>query len=125
MPHLQPSSRAQFYMMVVDLVRMAPIDLQLSLGEALLLMLVVSGTIEGRPWSLSKAALYLGIPRPTIDRYAQKLEARRLITRQKRGKSVFLRMDHTVMAEANPESARMFNKALDRTRLFFVAEDWA
>jgi DNA-binding IclR family transcriptional regulator len=124
-PHLPPASRAQFYMMVVDLVRMAPVDLRLTLGEALLLALVAAGTIEGRPWSPSKAAVYLQIPRPTIDRWAQTLEERGFITRQKQGKSVFLRMDHTIMAEANPEFARMFNKAHDRTRLFFLAEDWA
>jgi hypothetical protein len=113
-----PQLRRLFYMMVVDIVRSGRLDLQLRLGEALLLLLIAAGTHEGRPWTTSKASAYLHEPRPTIDRFARLLERRGFIIRERHGKSMLLRMSEQVSAENNPLYGAAFNRALDRARAF-------
>lgn len=107
-------SRRLFYMMLVDIVRSGRLDLQLRLGEALLLLLIAAGTHEGRLWTTTKASVYLHESRQTIDRFARLLERRKFIVRERHGKSISLRMSEQAAAENNPVYGAASNRALDR-----------
>ena len=119
-----PRLRRLFYMMVVDIARMSRMDLHLRLGEALLLLLISAGTYEERPWTVSKAAIYLHEPRQTIDRLTRLLERRGLIVRERRGKAIFLRRAEAAAMERNPAYGAAFNRAVDRARTILLEEDW-
>jgi Holliday junction resolvasome RuvABC ATP-dependent DNA helicase subunit len=82
------------------------------------LLLIAAGTHEGKPWTASAAAAYLGEPRQTIDRHVHGLVQRGFIRRERRGKAIVLRLTDSVLVENNPEYNASFNRSLNHVRRF-------
>jgi DNA-binding transcriptional ArsR family regulator len=105
-------------MMLVEIMRRMRRDLDLSLDEIQLLLLIVAGTHEGKPWMASKASAYLEEPRQTIDRRVRALVERGLVRQEKRGRSIVLRLSEWALLENNPGYNAAFTKWLGHVREF-------
>jgi DNA-binding MarR family transcriptional regulator len=105
-------------MMLIDIMRNMRRDLGLSLSEAQFLLLIAAGTHEDKPWTASAAAAYLGEPRQTINRHAHGLVRRGFIRRERRGRSIVLRITDSALIENNSAYNDSFNRSLSHVRRF-------
>jgi DNA-binding transcriptional ArsR family regulator len=116
---IHPASyRRAFAMMLVEIMRRMRKDLDLSLDEIQLLLLIAAGTHEGNPWMASKASTYLDEPRQTIDRRVRALVGRGLVRQERQGRSIVLRLSERALLENNPGYNAAFNKWLGHVREF-------